>query len=184
MRWLYTRVHKQDVKGKYLILESVERGLIINLNNSVTCRQVQYFNNVTTDATHVLPAASFDVNAEDYAGKLSNNIKFTRINNGWKLFNHKSCNDAVFLAKHWLPRLICIYWIKLKKWIPNYSVLRPSEQSCQINLPRTYILTNNFGTRITSVLVLPTCFAWLRKRSIHFFQPANFYWCGKWFADL
>lgn len=119
-------IRKQGFKGKYLILESVERGLMVNLNNSVSCKQVQYRSNATTDAVRVPPDISFDVNAGDYAGKLStairtrlnllkydnakrasdfktmalsNNIKLARVKNGCELFSHKSCNEALFLGE-------------------------------------------------------------------------------------
>lgn len=124
MPWL----HKQGFKGKYIILESIERGLMSNLDNSISCEQVQYHSNniKINDGLGGPPGISFDIHAGNYAGKLStgiqtqfnlikyktlnlndnlktmslaNDIQLSRVTNGCELFSHNDCSDALFLGE-------------------------------------------------------------------------------------
>ncbi len=116
----------QGFVGKYLVLESIERNLVDDLNKSVACQHMQYHPNPKTDAPRYPPAVSFDVHRGNYDGKLStgiktrlnvlqyerlsrspdfkswlmsNDVKMARVTNGCELFSHARCNDALFLAK-------------------------------------------------------------------------------------
>jgi len=116
----------QGFAGKYLVLESIERNLVDDLNKSVACQHMQYHPNPKTDAPRYPPAVSFDVHRGNYAGKLStgiktrlnvlqyerlsrspdfknwlmsNDVKMARVANGCELFSHARCNEALFLAK-------------------------------------------------------------------------------------
>src|SRR6266481_705270 len=122
MSWL----RAQGFSGKYLVLESIERSLMADLNRSVTCQQMQYHLNDKTDTPRASPAVSFDVNYGGYSGKLStgiqtqlnvlkyehlsqdadfktwllpNNVRMARVTDGCKLFSHARCDDALFLAE-------------------------------------------------------------------------------------
>lgn len=128
MPWL----RKQGFKGKYLIVETVERGLMTNIDNSVGCKQTQYRSHHTTDIPRNPPVVSFDVNDGNYAGKLStglrtqfnlikynqtkkvsdfttmslpNKVNLTRVKNGCELFSHHSCSDALFLGEDQSPEI-------------------------------------------------------------------------------
>jgi len=121
MPWL----HAQGFKGSYLVLESIERNLVDDLNKSVACQHMQYHPNIRTDAPRYPPIVSFDVNGGNYAGKLStgiqtqlnvleyerlsrspgfriwmlpNDVKLARVTNGCELFSHARCDDALFYA--------------------------------------------------------------------------------------
>lgn len=115
----------QGFSGKYLVIESIERSLVENLNRSVTCLHMQYHPNQQTDTQRPPPAVSFDINYKNYSGKLStgirtqlnvlkyerlsqslpfktwllpNDVKMARVANGCELFSHARCDDALFLA--------------------------------------------------------------------------------------
>ena len=121
MPWL----RAQGFAGEYVVLESIERNLVDDLNKSVACRQMQYHPNHMTDMPRSPPVVSFDVNYGDYSGKLStgiqtqlnvlryerlirsanfntwalpNDVKMARVHNGCELFSHARCNDALFLV--------------------------------------------------------------------------------------
>ncbi len=121
MPWL----RAQGFAGKYVVLESVERNLVDELNRSMACQHVQYHPSSNTLAPRNPPAVSFDVNYGNYAGKLStgirtqlnvlkyehlsssidfqtwllpNDVKMARVHNGCELFSHARCNDALFLG--------------------------------------------------------------------------------------
>ena len=116
----------QGFVGKYLVLESIERNLVDDLNKSVACQHMQYHPNPGTDAPRYPPIVSFDVNRGNYAGKLStgiktrlnvlqyerlsrspdfkswrmpNDVKMARVADGCELFSHARCNDVLFLAE-------------------------------------------------------------------------------------
>lgn len=116
-------VRAQGFTGKYVVLESIERNLVDDLNKSAACQQMQYHPNLKTDAPRYPPVVSFDVNRGNYAGKLStgiqtqlnvlkyerlqqsadfrrwllpNDVKLERVPNGCRLFSHLSCNDSLF----------------------------------------------------------------------------------------
>lgn len=121
MPWL----RAQGFKGKFLVLESIERNLLADLNRSVACQQMQYHPNPQTDAPRFPPVVSFDTQHGDYSGKLStgiktqlnvrkyerlsrspdfkawlpgNDVRLARVPDGCALFSHTRCDDALFLA--------------------------------------------------------------------------------------
>lgn len=121
MPWL----RAQGFSGKYVVLESIERNLVEDLNRSVACQYMQYHSNIKTDEPRYPPIVSFDVNYRDYSGKFSigiqtqlnvwkyerlrhhpsfkswllpNKVKMARLANGCDLFSHARCEDALFLA--------------------------------------------------------------------------------------
>lgn len=116
-------VRAQGFTGKYVVLESIERNLVDDLNKSAACQQMQYHPNLKTDAPRYPPIVSFDVDRGNYAGKLStgiqtqlnvlkyerlqqsadfrrwllpNDVKLERVSNGCRLFSHLRCNDSLF----------------------------------------------------------------------------------------
>ena len=121
MPWL----RKQGFSGNYLVIESIERNLVDDLNKSVSCKHMQYHPNISTDEPRHPPIVSFDVNGGNYAGRLStgfrtqlnmleyarlsqssdfmswmlpNDVKLARVANGCELFSHARCNDVLFFA--------------------------------------------------------------------------------------
>ncbi len=121
MPWL----RAQGFRGKYLVVESIERNLESDLAKSVSCEHMQYHPNRMTDEPRFPPPVSFDVNAGSYTGKLStgikiqrnmmeygrlsgmsdfnswllpNDVRLARVPHGCELFSHASCNDSLFLA--------------------------------------------------------------------------------------
>lgn len=121
MPWL----RAQGFSGKYIVLESIERNMAGDLNQSVACQHMQYHPNIKTDTPRYPPITSFDVNSRNYSGKLSiglrtrlnvwryerlsqspyfntwllpNDVKMARIADGCELFSHARCEDALFLA--------------------------------------------------------------------------------------
>ncbi|OIQ99731.1 hypothetical protein GALL_181280 [mine drainage metagenome] len=121
MPWLRT----QGFRGKYLVIESVERNLVDILDRSVACQHIQYHPNSRTDVPRTSPIVSFDVHQNNYTGKLStgiktqlnvlkyahlshspdfknwllsNDVRMVRVPDGCKLFSHANCNDALFLS--------------------------------------------------------------------------------------
>ncbi len=122
MPWL----RAQGFTGKYVVLESIERNLVSDLNRSVACQQMQYHSNGRTEASGYPPATSFDPQYKNYGGRLStgfqtqfniwkyerlsnsidfktwefpNGVKMARVAKGCELFSHVSCDDALFLGK-------------------------------------------------------------------------------------
>ncbi|BCK88798.1 hypothetical protein MIZ01_2604 [Sideroxyarcus emersonii] len=119
MPWL----RAQGFTGRYVVLESIERNLVDDLNKSVACQQMQYHPNLKTDAPRYPPIVDFDINRGNYAGKLStgiqtqlhvlqyerlqqsanfkrwllpNEVQLERVANGCGLFSHLRCNDSLF----------------------------------------------------------------------------------------
>ncbi len=115
----------QGFKGKYLIIESIERNLVSDLAKSKACEKMVYHLLATTDMQHYPPHASFDVHQGSYSGKLStgietryhawqyeklsgnsdfkswqlpNEVTMARVPDGCQLFSHASCEDALFLS--------------------------------------------------------------------------------------
>lgn len=115
----------QGFRGKYVVIESVERSMVENMSRSVTCLQMQYHPNIRTAGNGSPPPVSFDLNYKNYGGQLStgirtqinilkyeqlsrspdfktwllpNDVKIARVANGCELFSHARCNDALFLA--------------------------------------------------------------------------------------
>jgi hypothetical protein len=118
-------LREQGFKGKYVVLEIVERNIVDGLAKSVACQHMQYHPNAHVDSPRSPPVVSYDVNYRNYSGKfsiafqtqlnawkyerirrnpdfktwvLNNDVKMARLPNGCELFSHASCNDALFLA--------------------------------------------------------------------------------------
>jgi len=118
-------VRKQGFKGRFIVLESIERNLAEDVRKSVACEQMQYHPNPRTDATRQPPVVSFDIHRGNYAGKLSTGIRtqlnalayerrrllpdfntwqlpneatVARVKNGCELFSHARCTESLFYA--------------------------------------------------------------------------------------
>ncbi len=115
----------QGFRGRFVVLQLVERNVPEMLENSVACRHMQYHPNSKTDAPRYPPIVSFDVNGGNYDGKFSTgfrtllnvlkygrlrktadfntwifhkDVKMARLANGCELFSHANCDDALFLT--------------------------------------------------------------------------------------
>ncbi len=121
MPWL----RAQGFRGHHIVLESVERNLISDIQKSVACEKMQYHPDAETDAPRHPPAVSNDIHYGDYSGRLStgittwltaldyerrsaapdfaawqlrNEVTLARIPDGCSLFSHTRCNDALFYS--------------------------------------------------------------------------------------
>ena len=138
MPWL----RAQGYAGKYLVLESIERNLVDDLNKSVACQRMQYHAHPKTDTPRDPPMLSFDVHHGDYSGKLStgiqtqlnvlhyerlshsrdfktwqlpNDVYMARVPNGCELFSHARCDDALFLSEDSSEEIDAIALENIKK---------------------------------------------------------------------
>ena len=118
-------VRERGFKGRYVVLESIERNLAEDLRKSVACTRMQYHPNPRTDAPRRPPAVSFDIHRGGYGGSLStgiqtqlnvieyerrsrhpdfgtwelgNDARMTRIRSGCELFSHARCTEALFYS--------------------------------------------------------------------------------------
>lgn len=118
-------LHAQGFTGKHLVIESIERNFVDDLQRSVACQHMQYHPNSYTDIPRSPPPVSFDVNQDGYTSKLSVSIKtqlhmleykrlrqstdfktwilsdqvtMARLPDGCELFSHSRCNEALFFA--------------------------------------------------------------------------------------
>jgi hypothetical protein len=109
-------------KGKYVIIEMVERGAEGNLDKSIKCPQMAYRS--APYPTPSPPDIVVDRQHANYSGKLSvglrvqlhaweyaylsntpdfrrwdlpNNVRLERLSNGCELFSHRQCRDIPFL---------------------------------------------------------------------------------------
>lgn len=114
----------QGFKGKYIILENVERAAESNLEKSLKCRSMSY--RAKPYPLPTPPDVIPDRRHADYSGKLSvgmmtqlhaweysylsaspdfkqwelpNNVKLEHLANGCALFSHPRCQDVLFLAE-------------------------------------------------------------------------------------
>ena len=115
----------QGFKGRFVVMESIERNFANDLRRSVSCDRLQYHTNPKNDTVrHPLPT-SFDIHYGDYRGKLStgirtllneleyerrrsaqefhvwqmqNDVTVARIPNGCKLFSHAACTESLFFS--------------------------------------------------------------------------------------
>lgn len=121
MPWL----HGRGFKGKYIVLETVERNAATGLANSVRCKKMDPHLSLVADMPRSAPPTAIDRNKPDYSGKVSiglqtrlNLYKYlqfsakpdfknwdtgrgsivTRVEKGCELFSHALCADALFLA--------------------------------------------------------------------------------------
>ena len=115
----------QGFSGKYVVLESIERNVVDDLERSVSCQKMQPHSNASADMPRFPPGTSFDPDQPGWSGRLStglqtainaqffahlsdkpdfkftpleNGAKLARVNNGCRLFSHARCTDALFLA--------------------------------------------------------------------------------------
>ena len=111
-------------KGKYIILENVERAAESNLDKSIKCHSMSYRS--TPYSLPSPPDVIPDRERKDYSGKLSvgiqtwlheleysylssqsnfnqwelpNHVKMQRLSNGCSLFSHPRCQDVLFLTE-------------------------------------------------------------------------------------
>lgn len=114
----------QGFKGKYIVLENVERGAEGNLEKSIKCHSMSYRSSPYPQP--VSPDASPNRKVSDYSGKLSvgiqtqlhtweylylnsdpdfkhwelpNHVNMNRLSNGCELFSHPRCQDVLFLTE-------------------------------------------------------------------------------------
>lgn len=121
MPWLRGR----GFKGKYIVLETVERNAAAGFAQSVGCKKMDFHSSVEADMPRSAPPTVIDRNKPDYSGRISiglqtrlNMTKYeqlstqpdfkswdtgrgsiaARVTNGCELFSHARCSDALFLA--------------------------------------------------------------------------------------
>lgn len=122
MPWL----HRQGFKGKYVVIEIVERNIVNVMARSMEIKQMQYHPNINSDRPHSSGTASALPKRDDYSGRfsigiqtglnvlkyeregslsgfsgmiLANETKLARVKNGCELFSHARCNDALFFTR-------------------------------------------------------------------------------------
>ena len=110
-------------KGRYVVIEAVEHNFRDTLNRSIDCKKMDY--HATVELPVVPPPRLLTHSTADYSGRFSvgietelhalkyqklsarpdfstwnlgNNVRMNRVKDGCKLFSHRSCNDALFLA--------------------------------------------------------------------------------------
>ncbi len=116
-------LHSKGFKGRHVAIEVVEHNFRDTLNRSVGCKKMDY--RATVELPVAPPPRLMVRNASDYSGRFSvgietefhalqygklsarpdfstwylgNNVRMNRVRDGCKLFSHKSCRDALFLA--------------------------------------------------------------------------------------
>lgn len=121
MPWL----RSQGFRGRYLVVQVVERNVTSVLAQSLACAQMRYTRDARTDAPRPPPTVSFDPLQGNYLGKLSNglrvrwntlhyeylsisadfrqwrlhkDVQIARVPNGCSLFSHERCEDSLFLT--------------------------------------------------------------------------------------
>jgi hypothetical protein len=114
----------QGFKGKYVVIESIERDANNHFDDSARCKQMHVQHRINVDKPREPPITMLDHDKRDYSGKMSVGIK-TRINmyryeqlsaqpdfkiwaadgvkvirmpQGCELFSHPRCRDALFLG--------------------------------------------------------------------------------------
>jgi len=144
-------VRAKGFKGKYVVIESVEKGIEERLARSVGCKHTEY---------HLLPMAKaetpytfLDRKKNDYSGRVSvgirtemnalkyeqlsskndfkkwdlpGEVRIERINNGCDLFSHPRCNDVLFYEKDQKQDLgenVLVYMEKISERMPEYSII-------------------------------------------------------------
>lgn len=123
-------IRSKGFKGKYVIIESVEKGVEERLAHSVECKRMQYH---PLAEMHVTPPPTLpDRHKDDFSGRLSigfqvklnalkyeelsskpdfrtwdtpGEVRVERVENGCDLFSHPRCNDVLFYAKDRVPDL-------------------------------------------------------------------------------
>ncbi|MEK7811588.1 MAG: hypothetical protein AAB278_07215, partial [Pseudomonadota bacterium] len=122
MPWLKA----QGFRGRYLVLEIIERNIADGLGKSVACQTMQTHSSVNVDTPRNPPPDSFDADLQDWSGRFSvgiqtalnyrkyerlsstagykianlpNGVKVARVPNGCQLFSHTGCEDSLFLGE-------------------------------------------------------------------------------------
>lgn len=118
-------VRAQGFRGKYVVLEVVERNLQHGLPEALNCPQMQPHFSALADAPRPLPPQVIDHDRNNYQGRLSigiqvalnyrryqrlsadanfgsailpNGVKVARVAQGCRRFSHLRCEDALFLG--------------------------------------------------------------------------------------
>jgi hypothetical protein len=118
-------LREKGFKGKYILLEAVERNVEAGFADYVGCTKMDPHLSVAADAPRKVPPTVIDRNKPDYSGKMSiglqtrfNAYKYeqqsaqpdfkswntgrgstvVRVADGCKLFSHARCSDALFLT--------------------------------------------------------------------------------------
>jgi hypothetical protein len=115
-------LHAQGFKGKYVVVEAIERRAKDLIANSVACNKLSFHNNVDENLPHSPPVTSFDHSRRDLSMRLSvgyttaanmfnykqlssqadfnrwtsGSVRVSRVPQGCELFSHLSCADALF----------------------------------------------------------------------------------------
>lgn len=122
MPWLKA----QGFRGKYIVLQTVERYLVSRLRNSIACQSMNPHTNISASRPRYPPATIFNPDKVDRRGRFSvgirtwlnlneyqrisrakdfvgaslpSGVKIARVANGCKLFSHRSCNDILLLGE-------------------------------------------------------------------------------------
>ncbi len=118
-------LHAQGFKGKYIVLETVERNVNSGLAQYVGCKNMDFHFSIDAQLPRTPPPTMIDRKKPDYSGRISIGIQ-TKLNtykyeqarsqpnfrlwntergsiaakvlNGCTLFSHPRCQDALFLA--------------------------------------------------------------------------------------
>lgn len=118
-------VRAQGFRGKYVVLEVVERNLQRGLPEALNCQQMQPHFSLLADAPRPTPPVIVDRDPGNYRGRLSigiqtaltyrdyqhlsdqpqfsdmtllNGVKAARVPEGCRRFSHRRCEDALFLG--------------------------------------------------------------------------------------
>ena len=138
-------------KGKYVIIESTERGIGDRLARSAQCKKMEYHPLATVQA--MPPSTLPDRHVDDFSGRLSvgmrtglnaaeyeqlssqpnfrkwdlpGDVRVERIANGCDLFSHPRCRDVLFYEKDLVPdmgEVVLANMEIINKRLPEYSVI-------------------------------------------------------------
>ena len=119
-------IHSQGFRGRYLVVEVIERNLASVLAKSVACEHTKYRSKIRSSGEQGPMRTTFDRERADYSGKMSiglrtwlnilnyerissnsafktldlpNNVRLVRLENGCDLFSHQRCSDVLFLKR-------------------------------------------------------------------------------------
>jgi hypothetical protein len=123
---LNARLRSAGFKGRYLVIESVERNLPHRLNDSLHCKTASYQPNSATPSERSPPPEQVDRSHKNYASKLlvaihtmlnsmafrtapaqlqtlpfllNTEVAVRPVENGCQLFSHPACSHALFYAQ-------------------------------------------------------------------------------------
>lgn len=116
----------QGFKGRYVVLEVVERNLVRVAQKSAQCLQTQYRKKHDVDGPQPAPKSRFDPDLRGHSGRMSvglrtqlhaveyegkaergdfrewqvtPEVRVMRVPDGCRLFSHRRCQDALFLTE-------------------------------------------------------------------------------------